>query len=269
MEDLFDNPWSANNAPWGNIEKDKLFKGNNSAIDFLKDDKPNFSNLADAAEYLGNQTIVMESYWNFQDDKYDWFFSPNYNLKSATKKPSKFNNWNDWQKFSSKVKKTIGNLAGFNKDITNVKKNDTDLDKLRKAYKKWSANLYSIHWASNYGGAWMCNVFVGDAMFLYKRSITNAGQHYYDPDQISKGKSPLKEINAKDVKRGTIAVMLNGIHVEIITSLKTYYFSDKGFCSIGAGRGTKSETGSIKCDSGTTFAGTREIENTDNKYFKL
>lgn len=264
----YNNPWSAENSEWYNEGKNNWFENEFVQTQNIAQ-QASFNTLADAAEYLGKQDLVMESYWQFQNSVYDWFFSPNPYLKSATKRPSSFKSWDDWSKFGSKVKKTIGNLAGFNKNVTDVKKTDSDLKKLKKAYKKWNSNLYSIHWASNYGGSWMCNVFVGDAIFLYKKSITNSEKHYYDPEQISKGRSPLKEVKSKDVKRGTIAVLLNGHHIEIITSLKKYWISDDGFCSIGAGRGTRNETGSIKCDSGSTSSETREIENPNNKYFEI
>ena len=41
-------------------------------------------NLADAAKKLGQDAIVMQSYWDFQAHKFNWFFSPNKELELAT-----------------------------------------------------------------------------------------------------------------------------------------------------------------------------------------
>jgi hypothetical protein len=263
----FKNPWAAENSIWFNEEMDKwsTISVQQQQLTSLK-----FGNLAEAAEYLGNQSIIMESYWNFQKGIYHWFFSPNSHLDGAYSKPSKFETWDDWDNLNSPRKKTIGNLAGYNADITNVPRTTEGLTKLKESYKKWNNNLYSIHWSSNYGGSWMCNVFVGDAIYLYlKKSITNTNKHYYDPQQIQNGQSSFKSIKVEKVKRGTIVLMLSGIHMEIITSLKDYWFADKGFCSIGAGRGLKSETGIIKCDSGITSDENRELNNPNNQYYSL
>lgn len=261
------NLWAAKNSIWFNEEADRWISNLNQQqqITSLR-----FSNLAEAAEYLGNQNIIMESYWNFQNGIYHWFFSPNKNLNGAYNKPSEFETWKDWDNFNSPIKKTIGNLAGYNADVTNVPNTVEGLKKLKVAYKKWNNNLYSIHWSSNYGGSWMCNVFVGDSIYLYlKKSITNTNKHYFDPKQIQDGQSPFKPIKAEEAKRGTIVLMLSGIHMEIITSLKDYWFADKGFCSIGAGRGIKSETGTIKCDSSTSSDENRHLNNPQNNYYSL
>lgn len=267
----FKNPWSADNSEWFGEEKDKWFDGGEffEALNTFTG-RDSFSSLADAAEFLGNQNVVMKSYWDFQTSKYDWFFSPNPKLESATKKPKSFKNWKDWESFNSKIRKTIGNIAGFNKNVTDVQKNDTDLKKLISAYNSWKSTLYSIHWSNdNTGGSWMCNVFVGDAIYLFNnKSITNSKIHYYDPKEITSGKGPFKKVKPQNVRRGVI-VAFGTTHMEIVTSLKKFLIADDGFCSIGAGRSDENSTGSVRCDSTLNPFGTREIENDNNSYYLI
>ncbi len=265
----FENPWSADNSEWFNEEQDKWFDGGefyHSISEATEYDR--FRSLADAAEFLGKQSMIMKSYWDFQKSKYDWFFSPNPNLVSATKKPDRFKEWNDWRRFNSRIKKTIGNIAGFNKDVTDVVINDTNLRRLISAYESWKHTLYSVHWANdNTGGSWMCNVFVGDAIYLFKKkSITNSNIHYYDPKEILSGKGPFKKVKSRHVHRGAI-VVFGTTHMEIVTSLKKFLIADDGFCSIGAGRGEEDSTGTIRCDGALTPSGSRELENDSNSYY--
>ena len=98
----FKNPWAAKDSIWYNEEADKWSTnlGRQQQISSLR-----FSNLAEAAEYLGNQSVIMESYWNFQSGIFHWFFSPNRHLSGAYSKPSKFEKWDDWDKFNSPIKK--------------------------------------------------------------------------------------------------------------------------------------------------------------------
>ena len=59
---------------------------------------------------------------------------------------------------------------------------------------------------ANGGKLWLCNVFVGDAIYLYNgKNFTSENNHYYDPSQIYMGKSFLRKRNSyKDVKAGDI-----------------------------------------------------------------
>ena len=151
--------------------------------------------------------------------------------------------------------------------------------KLREAcVSGWRDDLYSVFWSDTGDGKrWLCNVFVGDAIYLYNRqSFTSANGHYYDPSQIYMGQSSLWQRDSyKDVEEGDIVVFRNFLgewsHVEIITEIQNNWIADDGFCSIGAGRGGSGEKGrgnmgSIECDS--FFAtGKRELNNDDHSYY--
>lgn len=229
-----------------------------------------FSGLADAAEKLASNSVIMDFYSYFEKGTYGFFFSPNPNLNSATKRPSKFSNWDDWDSLAPNQKRTLAVLGGFKEDATDIIRNNTDLDKLKKAFNEWSSALYSVFWQNEkFKGVWTCNIFVGDAIYLWKKiSITSENRHYYEPAGIKAGKGPFKELSTDKVKRGAI-VVFGDSHTEIITTTKTYLIADDGFCSIGAGRGNRSSTGTIRCDSSLTPFETREIENSNNTYYTL
>ncbi len=102
----------------------------------------------------------------------------------------------------------------------------------------WRSDLYSVFWSDvSNGKRWLCNVFVGDAIYLYNRkNFTSGNNHYYDPSQIYMGKSFLRKRNSyKDVQKGDI-VVFGSSHVEIIIDIENNWIDDNGFCSIGAGR---------------------------------
>jgi hypothetical protein len=270
-ERKFKNPWAKGGEYYPDyLEEGDTLEGNAVSLVAL----PTFSNemkgLADAAEALAGISLIMDYYYNFQEGHSGFFFSPNPNLKSATKRPSKFNSWNDWNALAPNQKRTISLLGGFKEDATNIKKNDTDLEKLKKAYDKWLVELYSVFWQNeSFRGVWTCNIFVGDAIYLWKKkSITNENKHYYGPADVKAGKGPFKKLTTDKVKRGAI-VVFGSTHTEIITETKTYWIADDGFCSIGAGRNSRSGTGEIRCDTSTTLSGSREIENSDNSYYTL
>jgi hypothetical protein len=81
--------------------------------------------LADAAKRLGNDSVIMESYWNYHERTQNWFFSPNDRLDNAARRPSSFPSQGDWDKltspqrieqwnaFTSKQRMMIATLAGF------------------------------------------------------------------------------------------------------------------------------------------------------------
>ncbi|WP_299215073.1 hypothetical protein [uncultured Aquimarina sp.] len=229
--------------------------------------------LENAAITLGQNRTIMKSYWNFHKRQQNWFFSPNPKLAGATRRPNSFNSWSHWNSLSSSQKSTIASLAGFHYTASNVKKNKDHLDRLKKAYHNWEHTLFSVFW-SNAGShkIWLCNVFVGDSIYLYnKKSFTSANRHYYDPRQILSGQTSLKKRESyKEVSPGDIVVIGTG-HVEIITSIATHMFADDGFCSIGAGRGSDSEgsgNGQVKCD-GVFSSSVRELDNDNNTYYYL
>lgn len=230
-------------------------------------------NLADAAIRLGNNRKIMQSYWDFHTRKQNWFFSPNPNLAQATKKPPSFKGWKSWDTYTSKQKSTLAVLAGFHYNAKGIQRKNLHLSRLNLAFSKWEDRLYSVFWGNlSSHKIWLCNVFVGDAIYLYnKTNFTSSNKHYYDPRQILNGQTSLIKRNSyKEVAPGDIVVIGTG-HVEIITSRVNHFIADTGFCSIGAGRGNNEEgsgNGQIKCD-GFLFNATRELDNDNNTYFHL
>jgi len=252
--------------------------------------------LAAAAKKLGSDMTIMDSYWKYHERQQNWFFSPNYSLDNATKRPASFPSPEAWNKlkskerekkwqdgFTSKQRMTISSLAGFGYEGRGISlDNSHHFDRLRAGYLKWRSDLYSIFWSDDsVGKRWLCNVFVGDAIYLCNRtSFTSANKHYFDPRQIHAGQSFLhKRKSFKEVQVGDV-VVFGTHHTEIIVELRKNqsvfgFKADDGFCAIGAGRGyanndTHNEgDGKIKCDTSTTFKDTRELENSDNSYYYL
>ncbi|ENA1795619.1 hypothetical protein ABF176_002466 [Flavobacterium psychrophilum] len=248
--------------------------------------------LVRAAKQLGNDIEIMDSYWKYHEREQNWFFSPNRNLDNAENKPGSFPSktfWDElsskqrqkkWEGFSLRQRMTISSLAGFGHEGRGINlDNSNHFSKLREGYNKWRSDLYSVFWSDDgLGKRWLCNVFVGDAIYLSNgKSFTSGNNHYYDPSQIWLGKSFLnKRSSYKDVKAGDV-VVFGTHHVEIITEIKKYWIADDGFCSIGAGRGRSYEDsygdGKIKCDTSLSWSflgeNSRELEDKNNSYFYL
>ncbi len=247
--------------------------------------------LAEAAKKLGSDKKIMDSYWEYHERNQNWFFSPNPNLAGAASKPPSFPGADTWKKltsaernrkwnnYSSKQRMTISTLAGFGYEGKGINLNNmTHVSKLREACQDdWRDDLYSVFWSdtSTNGKLWLCNVFVGDAIYLYNgKNFTSGNKHYYDPLQIYRGQSFLrKRKRYKDVQAGDI-VLFGKSHVEIVTSIQENIFADDGFCSIGAGRGGDSSTGrdsmgSIRCDKWIELYNHRELNNENNTYYTL
>jgi hypothetical protein len=230
----------------------------------------NFTGLADAAEQLASNSIIMDFYSHFEKGTYGFFFSPNPNLNSATKRPLKFDSWHNWDSLAPNQKRTLAVLGGFKEDATDIIRNATDFDKLKQAFSEWPATLFSVFWQNEkFRGVWTCNIFVGDSIYLWKKiSVVNENRHYYEPSSIKAGKGPFVNLSTDNAKRGAI-VVFGDSHTEVITSTITYLFADKGFCSIGAGRGNRNSTGTIRCDNSLTPFESREIEDPNNSYYTL
>ncbi|MCV6630623.1 MAG: hypothetical protein OIF50_12295 [Flavobacteriaceae bacterium] len=247
--------------------------------------------FVEAAKRLGSDKEIMDSYWEYHERNQNWFFSPNPNLDGATRKPSfpSSDTWKKlkslerkqrWNSFSLRQRMTIATLAGFGYEGRGINLDNTHhFSKLREAcISVWRDDLYSVFWSDTSNGKrWLCNVFVGDAIYLYNgSSFTSANDHYYDPSQIYIGKSSLwKRDGYKDVQKGDI-VVFGDYHVEIIIEIEKNWIADDGFCSIGAGRGgSAKDMGSIRCDShGGAFGipylgGARELKDNNNTYFYL
>ncbi|MGB0879538.1 MAG: hypothetical protein ACPGTO_03125 [Polaribacter sp.] len=231
--------------------------------------------LIAAAKRLGKDKDIMSSYWKYHERMQNWFFSPNPNLDGACERPTSFDGWVSWFKLSTKQKMTLAALAGFKSDATDIQKTKAHFSKLKEAYMdKWRTDLYSIFWANEESGnLWLCNLFVGDAIYFYNRkSFTSGNKHYFDPKQISNGESFLKKRrNYEEVQAGDICVF-GKHHVEIIIKIHNNWISDDGFCSIGAGRGVNPNSikgdGKKKCNSFFANA-TREINNNNNSYYYI
>jgi hypothetical protein len=216
----------------------------------------------------------MDAYWKYHERAQNWFFSPNPNLESATKRPLSFPTKKDWNKLSSRQRMTLNCLARFSYEGREVNlDNSSHFSRLRAGYEQWRPDLYSIFWSDGGSGkSWLCNVFVGDAIYLCNgRSFTAGNNHYYNPRQIYSGKSFLnKRSSYKEVQVGDI-VVFGRHHVEIITRIMKYAIADDGFCSIGAGRASNPKNsdgdGKPRCDSSFSFREIRELENKENSYF--
>ena len=246
--------------------------------------------LAKAAKRLGSDKDIMDSYWAYHERDQNWFFSPNPNLRGATKKPS-FPNSDTWKKlksaerkrewdhFSLRERMTISTLAGFGYEGRGIHlDNMVHFAKLRKACMSgWREDLYSVFWSDTSNGKrWLCNVFVGDAIYLYNgKNFISGNNHYYDPYQIYTGRSFLRKRSTyKTVQAGDIVVFKYGgipTHVEIITKIQNNWIADDGFCSIGAGRGgSRSDMGTIKCDSHNWYiGGRRELKDSGNQCYYI
>lgn len=242
--------------------------------------------FVEAAKRLSSDKEIMDSYWSYHEREQNWFFSPNPNLEGGTSKPHDLPSSDSWKKKTSKERKqvwnrlslkqrmTISTLAGFGYEGRGINlDSSTHFSKLREALVSgWRSDLYSVFWSdTSHGKRWLCNVFVGDTIYLYNRkNFTSGNNHYYDPSQIYTGKSSLRKRNSyKDVQAGDICVF-GTHHVEIITSIQKNLIADDGFCSIGAGRGrSKSYMGSIECDGAFSFFGKRELNNDDHTYFYI
>jgi len=248
--------------------------------------------LAEKAKQLGDDSLIMDSYWAYHEKEQNWFFSPNPTLDNAESKPYTLPSTSSWKKKSSEERKsewkrlslrqrmTISTLAGFGWEGRGINlDNSSHYARLKEGVSKWREDLYSVFWGddSHGGKRWLCNVFVGDAIYLHSgKSFTSGNDHYYDPSQIYAGKSTLtKRDSYKDAEVGDI-VVFGDYHVEIITEIQNNWIADDGFCSIGAGRGnSRDDMGSIRCDSkGGIFGipyigGARELEDSNNTYFYL
>lgn len=251
--------------PWGKVgnEYDKWFTS--KKIYNEDNDIISFEEIAAAAESLGKNTIIMESYMKLQENVNKWFFSKNPDLTGKYKKPKSLKTWNDWNDLDSMQRQVICNLNNINPNTLN--ENKENFNKIIAGYNSWPSNLFAIFWGDKNYGTWTCNIFVGEALYWAGKSVTNKGK-YYSALQIHKNIEPFKKVEPNKLKRGNIVTFHNGGHTEIVTkSPLKFTFADDGFCSIGAGRADNT-IGEIKCDS--SFANeTREIFNENNAYHSL
>ena len=60
--------------------------------------------LVEAAKKLGADKEIMDSYWTYHEREQNWFFSSNPNLDQVSRRPTSFDNWNSWDRLSTKLK---------------------------------------------------------------------------------------------------------------------------------------------------------------------
>ena len=167
-----------------------------------------------AASLSTDYPALLDTYdkWNKREIKF--IFSTNPNLADKIAKPSCFHNdklkfmdyWKNkliWEKrailcyFSSKSELSIGEYSY--KDI-------------KDAFDKWPSNHYGLFHGLDYSWTW--NLFVGVALFLMGRNITNASGNYYSATQIYNGEGPFEIIEKRDANKkvlvsiGDIACMM-------------------------------------------------------------
>ncbi|MCG8699425.1 MAG: hypothetical protein MI922_15320 [Bacteroidales bacterium] len=117
--------------------------------------------LAEAAKRLGVDDTVMHSYWEYHERRQNWFFSPNPNLESATRRPSslpKLETWKklnskqriqEWNRYSTKQRMTISTLAGFGYEAKGINLNRTNhYSRLQQALNQWRHDLCSVFWSN-------------------------------------------------------------------------------------------------------------------------
>ncbi|OUL60265.1 hypothetical protein [Flavobacterium sp. AJR] len=217
--------------------------------------------IASAAERLGNNPDIMNSYRDFYNLK-EYILTKNKDLGGYLK-PSKFPAATyfieEWKKYSQAQMKYLLYLADLNDKEINLK----NYSKFKNAYEKWPNGYYVIYYGKN--AKWACNLFVGEALHMAGYELRN-GNKYYSAKDIWEAKGILKIVDKKDVERGDIAAF-GGSHVEIVTKVnRGQTFFDDDFCSRGAGRGS-SDFGTEKCEG---FAGnSREIDNENIRFLTI
>jgi hypothetical protein len=222
--------------------------------------------VADKAELLGKDKVTMESYEQFQSGTRGWFFSPNPGLAGAKERPSKLASWQAFKNLlnvGDKRAKVIADLAG----LPDSRLSETHWPTLKRTYDSWPADLYAIFQSSDTGGDYLCNVFVGDVLYLAGRTRMREGGKYYSAAQLYKGGvvPRCEQVEQKHVSRGDIASWAFG-HMEIVTKIirdKGYIWDTNAFCSRGAGR-VSGEQGVEKCEDNQ-----RQLKASDIKFFRL
>ncbi|MCC6684631.1 MAG: hypothetical protein IT247_06140 [Bacteroidia bacterium] len=257
--------------PWGkgSWEFDKWFGVTGTALeDTVIPAKSTITpeTIALAAENLGNNEVMMDSYRQFQEGTFSWFFSKNPNLAGKYGNVSSLKTWGGWNSLNNQQQQVIGDLAGIN--LNTLAETTSNLNALIKGHSRWPGGLYAVFWGNEFSGTWTCNIFVGEALFWAGRNVVTNGK-YYPAISIHNNIGPFKPVSAKDLVRGNIVTMHDGSHTEIVTKTPLkFLLADDGFCSIGGGR-SLDEMGVVKCDYATEITGDREIDNANNKYHSV
>ncbi|WP_204491235.1 hypothetical protein [Archangium primigenium] len=211
----------------------------------------------------------MQSYELFQSGTRGWFFSPNRGLTGAKERPSKIESWKAFKALlnvGDKKAKVIADLAG----IPDNSLSERHWPTLKRAYDGWPADRYAIFQSSGTGGDYLCNVFVGDVIYLAGKSRMRDGGKYYGAKEFYTGGvvPRCEQIEQRQSARGDIASwdFGNAKHMEIVTKVtreKGIFWDTNEFCSRGAGR-AGGEQGLEKCGGGD-----RALDASNIKFFRL
>jgi hypothetical protein len=213
---------------------------------------PPHSSLADQADILGNETITMNSYRDYQDKSRRWFFSPNNTLEGRAGKPVKFDTWDDWNKMHWQSKQVIADLAGL--DASGLSQTNSNLTSLKAAYATWPATKYAV-FQSGTSDTNTCNIFLGDTIYMNGQNQTKSGK-YYSAEEVYDGTGSFTAIHADALSRGDIAAW--GGHVEVVTSVN---LAKNEFCSRG---GYREPMGGEKCGGAN-----RQINYSNLRFFRI
>ena len=75
---------------------------------------PHFTNLADAADYLGSLSDVMHTYDGYDRADQGWFYALNPGLTGAARRPAHFASWDDWHHFTPNQRAHLCRQTGLN-----------------------------------------------------------------------------------------------------------------------------------------------------------
>lgn len=185
--------------------------------------------LAERAELIANEPILVKAYQKFQDKTWKWWFSPNNKLAGAVSKPAGLTSWNDWDNLRWQQRSVLADIEGL--DVTSLARNAGNLTKLTKVLAEWPDNYYAVFQSGTTEETNTCNLFLGDALTLDSREQMRAGGKYYSAQQVYQGNGGFRAVNTFNVSVGDIACW--GPHVEIVTKVN---YADDTFCSRGGYR---------------------------------
>lgn len=181
--------------------------------------------LAEKAKVIADQPILVKSYENFKNRIWNWWFSPNSKLASATRKPQKLNNWEQWDNMDWRPRKVLLDLSRLPENLT---QNTSNLKQLQEALQDWPDNYFAVFWAVDDPNEDTnpCNLFLGDALTLDGREQITSINKYYNAREVYQGYGKFRQISFFLVSVGDIAAW--GNHVEIVTKVN---HADGDFCS--------------------------------------
>ena len=184
---------------------------------------PPYPQVADAADSLAGNTLIMDSYVNFRNKTWSWYFSKNASLKPYHKTPDQFNSWDDWVDLASsqtgiRKRMVIANLGGFdNNSFRSIKRNAADLQKLISGFNRWPNDWYAIFQSSEEKATNTCNIFVGESLFIAGKNTVKGGGKYHSAEEVYDGDGPFIQIEPGAFSRGDIDA--DGSHTDVIVSV--------------------------------------------------